>query len=276
MMNRRTIEELANEFLTTSPLALVSEEAALEPRLAGMRIFEKVVTGVASAGDEMLRKFTQTPEAGVYFDPQFWVPGALSIMSFFLPFTEEVRKSNAAIEREPSPEWLHARIEGQKFLDAMSEYLVDEMELSGHFAIAPSVDFRFYTEDAAGENGELRILSNWSERHVAFAAGLGTFGLSKGIITKSGMAGRFTSIISTVNMEATPRDYTALYEYCTSCLSCLKNCPAGAITKENGKDHGICREYIRDYREKHAKDYGYGCGKCQTDVPCETCAPGRS
>ena len=31
-------------------------------------------------------------------------------------------------------------------------------------------------------------ISTWSERHAMYAAGLGTFGLSKGLITKKGMA----------------------------------------------------------------------------------------
>jgi epoxyqueuosine reductase len=38
--------------------------------------------------------------------------------------------------------------------------------------------------------------SSWSERHAAYAAGLGTFGLCDGLITARGKAVRFGSIIS--------------------------------------------------------------------------------
>ena len=37
--------------------------------------------------------------------------------------------------------------------------------------------------------------SNWSERHVAYVCGLGTFGC-QGLITSKGLAGRFGSIIT--------------------------------------------------------------------------------
>ena len=53
------------------------------------------------------------------------------------------------------------------------------MKAMGGDALAPAIDSRF---DIAQRR------SNWSERHAAFAAGLGSFGLSKSPITVKGCA----------------------------------------------------------------------------------------
>lgn len=50
-----------------------------------------------------------------------------------------------------------------------------------------------------------------------------------------------------------------------------KNCPANAISIENGKNHIICSEFLDITMEKHKPRYG--CGKCQIDVPCESRIP---
>ena len=40
---------------------------------------------------------------------------------FFIPFTDEVKKSNWTDAAEPSAQWLHARIEGQRFVIAVCD-----------------------------------------------------------------------------------------------------------------------------------------------------------
>ena len=113
--------------------------------------------------------------------------------------------------------------------------------------------------------------SNWSERHVAFVSGLGTFGLSKGIITERGMAGRFCSIVTDMELPVTERAYKEIYEWCIFCGKCVKRCLVGAITLENGKNHIPCSKRINESKIKYAPRYG--CGQCQTAVPCEAQKP---
>jgi len=113
--------------------------------------------------------------------------------------------------------------------------------------------------------------SNWSERHAAYVCGLGTFGLSKGMITERGMAGRFASVIIEEQLETDERPYTDVYEYCTGCGACARRCPANAIDLKKGKDHIACRAWLLRMSEIHAPRYG--CGLCQTGVPCESCRP---
>ena len=67
--------------------------------------------------------------------------------------------------------------------------------------------------------------------------------------------------------------YTGIYDYCTRCGACARNCPVGAITLDHGKNNIICNQYV----EQTKKDYAprYGCGKCQVGVPCEMGRPGK-
>jgi len=122
--------------------------------------------------------------------------------------------------------------------------------------------------------------STWSERHAAYADGLGTFGLSDGLITPRGKAMGAGSIVANIVIEPTPRLYTDHHAYCLfysgdGCRGCIDRCPIGAIAEE-GHDKRACRLYVnmtREYVSRHYGFEGYGCGFCQTDVPCESGIP---
>ena len=142
----------------------------------------------------------------------------------------------------------------------------------------PAADGRFCSvtkpdPKRVGNWQDASYTSNWSERHVAFVCGLGTFGLSKGIITEKGLAGRLVGLIVTETFEARKRKYTDLYEYCTRCGACIRRCPAGAISMEGGKRHSPCDTFLESTKKMYAPRYG--CGKCQTKVPCESRIPKR-
>ncbi len=59
-----------------------------------------------------------------------------------------------------------------------------------------------------------------------------------------------------------------------SCKACIARCPAGAIS-EQGHDKRQCSKYLREIgylplsEEYKDESSVYGCGLCQTDVPCE-------
>jgi len=116
---------------------------------------------------------------------------------------------------------------------------------------------------------------------MAYAAGLGTFSLSDGLITERGISIRCGSVVTSLVLPVSPRKATGPYSNClfhigVSCRACIDRCPAGAIT-EKGHDKNKCQQYLHDigYSRKSLKD-GYdneksvvGCGFCQTKVPCE-------
>lgn len=282
-MTKEALVQEIIRFVSDCPENCVSGEDAIQPALAGLQLYEPPIVGFASAADSCFTKVFK--QEGVvhpeYLAPEEWLPGAKTVISFFLPFTEAVKKSNRQRHDTPyapglpqrcSAQWLHARIEGQLFLDKVTDHIQQLLESEGFETVCPTT------------SGRLRMIepcvSNWSERHAAYAAGLGTFGLSKGLITAKGMAGRIGSVITNGQFQPTPRPYDDPFEYCTMCGACMVKCPAGAIDKARGcamgKDQLICGTYVRG---GHLPAHGphqrvrYGCGKCQSGVPCESGIP---
>jgi len=275
-MTLESLQRTATEHLLTCPENHVTAEDALRPDLAGMPFYDEPLFGVASADDPL---FFRYKNEGIVHEemllPDDWLPGAKSIISFFLPFSEPVRVSNRKMTDLASDEWFHARIEGQMMMDHFGKYVCQLLEKEGYRAVYPAADPRFHW---IGNSA-----SNWSERHAAYAAGLGTFGLSKGLITKKGMAGRFGSVITDAILPATEREYSNPFEYCIMCGKCQIMCPAGAIDINRGilegKNHSDCQLFQRARRQPpHGPNQRirYGCGKCQVNVPCETCIPKRT
>lgn len=239
-------------------------------------LFDAPLIGFAAADDSLFARFTQPEVIGAhYLPPAKWLPSAKTVVSFFLPFTEAVRTSNRADRTYPSPEWQYGRIEGQRFITRCMtdlQRLLREKEIE---SCVPSLDERFEVEfEAISSEGvpDFHADSRWSERHAAYACGLGTFGLSRGLITEKGMAGRFASIVVSETWQATGRHYAGIDDYCIQCGACAKNCPARAISLEHGKNNLLCHAHVEKTKEIFAPRYG--CGKCQVGVPCECKAPG--
>ena len=275
IVDRSGVEAIIVHFVATSPLNRVRERDALRPDLAGMEMFAPPLVGIASADDPLFDALGKPGVIGPQFRPPGqWLPGARSVVSFFLPFTEQVVVSNRRERDWPSYEWLHARIEGQTLIDALHAHLVEELAARGVGAVAPGVhaDFRTWRDNApAPDSG--KYASNWSERHVAHIAGLGTFGLSAGIITEKGMAGRLGSIVTDLPLPANARPYARFDEYCTHCGACEARCPVGAVSATRGRDKAACSRFLDLVLERHSPRYG--CGKYQVGVPCERRIPAR-
>lgn len=252
----------------------VSSDIAIDPAVAGMRLYDAPILGVASADDPLFDGLKKPEAVGVHaLAPREWMPEAKTVISLFFPTSPQVRKSNRADRSWPSSGWIHARAEGMDMIDRVNRRLCEILESEGYLALSPVRSERF----AAREEEAGRVYtSNWSERHVAYICGLGTFGLSKGLITRRGVAGRFTSILTNLSLAPDVRPYTGLYEYCSLCGACARNCPAGAISVETGKDHVRCARFVNTTIERYnppgtpaRRNKRYGCGKCQVKVPCE-------
>lgn len=247
------------------------------PGIGETVIFEEPLIGFAAAGDEIFETFRREEVIGAnYYGPYEWLPEAKSVVSLFLPFSEAVRSSNRVDKTDPSKEWLYARIEGQDFIGKYMTAIKQHLEERGIASCVPALDERFGVKFEMTETGlepDFHVDSRWSERHTAYACGLGTFSLSRGLITEKGMAGRFASIIVSAEFEPTERKYTGIDDYCIKCGVCARNCPANAITLENGKNNIKCNEHCEAMKRKYVPRYG--CGKCQVGVPCETKIPRR-
>lgn len=267
MMTKQDLIKIAENFIENSKENYISEEIAISKQVVGLKLFDAPIIAFGSADDEYFSLLKQPSVIGEHFMlPKEWLLKAKTIISIFLPFSEEVRKGNSRNMTWPSEEWLHARIEGQNLLMKLCLHLESELANVGYDSLVPVMDERFWS-NTDGPEHETNFTSNWSERHVAFVCGHGTFGLSKGLITKKGTAGRFGSIITELDLPLDNRDYKDIYEYCTMCGKCVKNCPVNAISRESGKNHALCSEFLDETKAKH--DPRYACGKCQVRVLCE-------
>jgi epoxyqueuosine reductase QueG len=254
-MQLTDIEQAMREFVAESPLNTVADLAL------PFRIYDAPLIGVASAKDTLFNELKEPGAVGPHhMSPVEWINDAGAVVAYFLPFTHAVRAANRA-RGLPAMEWLYARIEGEMLNNALRKYLVRFFNEAGHKALAPALDTRFIME---------KFSSNWSERHVAYVAGLGTFGLHAALITQRGTAGRFGSVIVNLDLDPTPRTYTQRDEFCTKCGACIPRCPVGAVHGQ-GKEHGPCLDYLNETLERFRPRYG--CGKCQTAVPCEAGIP---
>ena len=120
-------------------------------------------------------------------------------------------------------------------------------------------------------------MSDWSHRHAAYAAGLGTFGLHNLLITEAGCCGRLGSVITDLALEPTPRPTG---EYCLrkagfECQACADHCTFDAL-KIDRYDRFACYHQCLVNAEAF-QDVGLAdvCGKCCAHVPCSVRNPVR-
>ena len=200
----------------------------------------------------------------------------LTVISWILP---QMDQTKADLRREtvnPSESWARARIFGEEVNVKLRRHVVETLTGAGIEAVAPMLSPLW----AWKMSEKYGFASTWSERHAAYAAGLGTFGLCDGLITPVGKAMRCGSVIANVRVSPSKRPYQDHHAYCLfytkgTCGKCIPRCPAGAVTKE-GHDKAKCKSYVdltAQYVKENFKFDGYGCGFCQTGVPCESKIP---
>jgi epoxyqueuosine reductase QueG len=245
--------------------------------------FARPLVGFAAGDDPLFEQFKRhvgashwTPgEAFALAFPELGtVAGELTIISWILPHTAQTKRDNRGQTSLPSERWARAKLMGERFNVALREHLVARLSEAGVAAVAPARLPQFVMEDAT---------STWSERHIAYAAGLGTFGLCDGLITPLGKAMRCGSVVARLACAATPRAYDDHHAYCDFfagklCAACVGRCPVGAISAR-GHDKARCLAYLEQVRRELIEpQFGFSteaCGLCQTNVPCESQIPGR-
>jgi len=268
-----------------------SGENGIEPGGVRERAWDEPLVGF-SRGDDPLYPWFKEDIGSFYLTPHEIftaafpavkaAPGELAVIGWVLPQTERTRRDNAGENAIPAERWARARSAGEEFNMKLRDHVVDALRQAGWEAVAPMRSPLFRSETSA----RYSLASTWSERHAAYASGLGTFGLCDGLITPRGKAMRCGSVIARIDLPPTTRPYDDHHAYCLfffngSCGKCIKRCPAGAVTPE-GHDKQKCFDYIHNVAIPSVQSrFGFeanACGLCQTDVPCEARipVPGRS
>ncbi len=240
--------------------------------------FDAPLLGVAAADDPWFDRF-KTVIGSFHWTPSealaLAAPGAeaRSVIVWILPVAASVREANRSRNREPAPEWAAMRSFGELCNENIRRQLCRRLETAGWAAAAPHLE----QLKRGVKVVELGFASHWSERHAAFVAGLGTFGLSAGLITLRGIAHRVGTVVTDAELEPDVRPYgDDPFAWCTRCGACVRRCPAGAVgLRFEDRDKPKCYTYIAEQiSARRAEKYGWldlaiGCGLCQTAVPCE-------
>ena len=239
-----------------------------------------------SSGADPLYEFYKRDIGPFYVSPLEFIghayPGEefsaeeLTVISWILPQTEVTKRDHRKETHFPSERWARSRIMGENVNVKLRSHVVDRLREQGVKAVAPMLS-PLWRRETSPKYG---YASTWSERHAAYAAGLGTFGLSDGLITPVGKAMRTGSVVANLYIEPSSRPYSDHHAYCLfysegTCGKCMERCPIGAITTE-GHDKNLCSRYVNmthSYVPRYYGFDGYGCGLCQTSIPCESGIP---
>jgi epoxyqueuosine reductase QueG len=282
----RVIEQLIKNFVQASEL---NRRIPLDHGV----YWDEPLVGFASGNDPLFFDF-KTIIGSFHLTPREIIAAALrekdrtlllsemeqiSVIAWILPAAEDIRQSNRKEDKFPSKLWSYARHLGEDFNQALRKHVVGYLEDLGYVAVAPLLlpSFQSFRDEKVGWT------STWSERHAAYACGLGTFSLNDGFITAKGMAIRVGSVVTLLKLTPSQKKYQYPKENCLvfrneKCGKCIPRCPAGAIT-EKGHDKDKCREYIHsELLVAKRQEYGLegspnACGLCQTRVPCESSIP---
>lgn len=294
-MNFAMERELINKDAAGSITARVKEYISLSPNnrlpdFPGEPIWDEPLVGFSDGDDPLFRDykkiigdFHMTPREAMAVSLKkkaigYDNPARISVISYFLPATDKTRASMRQEKEICSLRWNRTRWFGQECNLRLQRHLVAWLEDMGYAAVAPEQEPWFeIRQDVPGAPA-----SRWSQRHVAFVAGLGTFSLNDSFITAKGAAGRIGSVVCDLPVTASARNVGDYRENCLfaregTCGQCIKRCPAGAVT-ESGHDKAKCTAYLYKIMPQLIKERGVtekfvggyvGCGFCQTGVPCE-------
>ena len=291
---KANLQAVLDSFSASDELNRLPDEFGREP------FFAQPLIGVARGDDPIFREFKKVVAPEHLTPAEMWLknglpagegmPARLRVVSIVFPYTSTIREAGKTNRGAMPPEvYCVARNYADSFIDAALERTVRFFEEHACRAMSGigSCAFQLLSDSESD-----RIYANWSERHVAFAAGLGTFSLHEALITEVGCNVRIGSVITDAPIAVTPRPSDEPYANCLhfakgTCTACIAKCPAGAITKE-GHDKSKCRLYGREVRDdvcarplrtvlkaKHLKvggdtttTFSVGCALCQFGVPC--------
>lgn len=207
--------------------------------------------------------------------PREILSGARIIVAYFVPFINEMAYTNRSNGEIASPEWALAYEETNAMFRKLNDWLIEELNKMGY---AAAVTPEAYTFDRG------RLISNWSQRHIARVAGLGTFGVNNMLITKAGCCGRYSTVVTDLDVvpDAPSEEEYCIYKLNGRCGACFKHCPSGALTAggfDREKCYRVCLENAKRYKQFGSSydaesggepDEGGSevCGKCVVNVPC--------
>lgn len=249
---REVIEKLVRDYVKEYP----SENGVPE-------LWRVPIVGYADALDPYIQRLPEIVAEGHKLPGDFMEDPKI-VISYFVPFVPEVAQTNIHVkDNAASKEWTDAYNTTNTMMARLNEYLAAEITKRGGRAVVPF---------GVGMKEEI-LKSDWSQRHLAYAAGLGTFGINNMLISEEGCCGRYNSIVADIPVEPDghQEEEKCLYKSKGLCKKCVENCFMGALTVE-GFDRFKCFEACSKNLRETGADV---CGKCNINIPCAFAAPGK-
>ncbi|MEJ2736758.1 MAG: epoxyqueuosine reductase [Anaerolineae bacterium] len=222
--------------------------------------YRKPLVGFASADDPRFPDLRRIVHP-THMLPQDLLPGARSVVSFFLPFAPWVVEANSRDRRQVAREWAVAYYETNALIGRISARLIEVLGKRGIGSAAEPATLNFDTQT---------LVSRWSHKSVGVIAGIGSPGLHHMVITDAGCAGRFGSLVLDAELPAAPAEprERCLYFHDGSCLECVTRCPVGALDADQPIDKQLCWRWCQEVAAGFEDmDRPYICGKCAIG-PC--------
>ena len=256
----------------------------LDAQYGGGHIFSGPIIGVANGADEIFEKYKKVVGVEHMTPFELWEQsrvskesdraGELRILSVVFPYNDEIQRVGAKNQNfEPIEIYCVARSFAGAIIREVMGKVVEFLKEQGFRAVYSGGCEAVRTLKAK----PFVYKSTFSEKHMAFAAGLGTFGLHDTFVTMAGCNIRLGTVVTDAPLKVTARKSDHSHGDCLFfsrgiCGVCMSKCPVGAITKD-GHDKRKCVEQDRIMRES-VTEYKAGCGLCQFGVPCSSRKPG--
>ena len=208
--------------------------------------FGKPLVGFADAMSPEIQNLTSVVSPD-HLLPQDVMPEASIIISYFVPFTPELAAANNSAEPGiAAAQWARAYEELNALFTELNRRLVDLLPTLNSDPSGSSHSFRGAVVESATHFDTTKLISNWSHRHIAFAAGLGTFGMNNMLITPKGCCGRYNSVITNIPLSVIHAGSPMKEELCSykrdgSCHVCIDICPTGALAVSGKSGEGAGR-----------------------------------
>jgi epoxyqueuosine reductase QueG len=217
------------------------------------------LVGYAYANDSLFEELKSVVSPS-HAHPKDLLPKAKTVIAFFIPFIKEIPKSNIK-EKYCSDLWAESYIATNLLIKDLSIHLDKFLFEQGHQSKVIPATHNFDEE---------KLISDWSHRHIAYIAGLGTFGMNNMLITAEGCGGRLGSLITTaeISPSSRPDHEYCLYKFDQSCKRCIERCVNHAFA-DMQFDRFRCYEMCL-HNDERLKKFGTTdvCGKCLVGVPC--------
>jgi epoxyqueuosine reductase len=285
----RFIENAIREYVRTSPLNRLA-------KFDDSPIVDEPVVAFADGDDPIFREyktiigdFHMTPREvlGNHVGAKRWRFGVtggmdtISVVSWAVPLAHETRVLERSSPFGGSPRYNHSRWIGARLYESIQQHVASLLEVLGSNAVAPTGSKFFEIKQMPGD----WLAANWSERHIAYACGLGTFGLNGLMITSKGCAVYLGSVVCDLALVPTQRASSPIancpFYRDGSCGQCIQRCTASAIG-EHGRSNRVCLGNLRDVQAGKVIELGLdkelvgpapACGRCSTGLPCEDRIP---